>query len=287
MSQAFPFQNLFIGSVLAKLTGILGLALLIDLSFLSAGVRAQTPGRWLDIRRIGGTVFYQAPAQQTAKIGDRLERPGQGVSTEDKSYSILLIDSDIGTVNMGENTQLLLKQAEITPNQGRVTVLSVPTGTARLKIRKFSNPESRLQIETPAGITGVRGTEFTVGVGYQGKTVLATKEGTVAATAQGETVLVEPGYGTSITPGEPPLVPQLLTNDLSLTRIRLFRTSLGTVEIKGRVDALNQVWVNGEPVAVDKEGKFKTILPMPLSRGLKIQVQSPFGQRAYYSLMIH
>jgi hypothetical protein len=246
---------------------------------------AQTTDRWLEIRRLGGTV-RMIPSQRPAQKGDRLEQIGQGLATGPESYSILLIDQNIGTVNIAENTDVTLKQLSTTPNQGRVTILSVTKGLARLKIRAFNNPNSRLEIETPAGITGVRGTEFSIGVNHQGQTVLATQEGQVAASAQGKTVLVQPGFATRIVPGEVPEDPRQVTNDLTLQRLSLFRTSLGTVAIKGRVEPFNLVKINGQSVTVDRDGNFQIDLPVPLSLQLKIQVQNLLDQKARYPLLI-
>ena len=246
---------------------------------------AQTTTRWLEIRRLGGTVQL-LPSQRPAQVGDRLEKVGQGLRTGKESYSILKIDHNIGTVNVAADTNLQLKELSVTPNQGRITILSVTKGLARLKIRSFTNPESRLEIETPAGITGVRGTEFSVGVNHQGQTVLATQEGQVAASAQGKTVLIEPGFATRIVPGEPPEDPRQVNHDLSLQGLRVFRTSLGTVLVKGRVEPFNLVTVNGEPATVDRSGNFQKELPVPLSLQLTIQVQNLLDQKANYPLLI-
>uniref|UniRef100_A0ACD5H295 FecR domain-containing protein n=1 Tax=Desertifilum tharense IPPAS B-1220 TaxID=1781255 RepID=A0ACD5H295_9CYAN len=51
-------------------------------------------------------------------------------------------------------------------------------GQARFRVRRFNHPGSSLEIETPAGSSAVRGTEFGVSVHPDGKTGIATREGT-------------------------------------------------------------------------------------------------------------
>jgi hypothetical protein len=244
--------------------------------------------RALEIGQIRGNVIYQNQNQQKrpAKVGDRLQATGEGVITQTRSFTLLLIDSEIGRINVFESTDLRVKRLDITPSGGRVTLLSVIQGQVRLRIRPFTNPDSRFEVETPAGVTGVRGTEFGVGVGPSGKTTVATLVGIIAASAQGETVLVEKGFGSIIIPGEPPTSPQPFTNDVSLRAVRLLRTSLGTVEVKGQVEPFNLVWIDDRPVDVGKDGKLRATIPLPVNPYLRIRVQSPLGkERVYYSLI--
>jgi hypothetical protein len=242
--------------------------------------------RWLEITRLRGNVLFLSPQQRPAQIGDRLQTPGQGAITSPRSYAILLLDTQIGRIHVAENSDLRVKSLTITPLDGRVTLLEVLKGQARLLVRRFTNPDSRLELETPAGVIGVRGTEFGVGVGPNGKTNVATLAGTVTASAQGQTVQVEKGFASSIVPGEPPTPPRLLTNDLRLKVIRLARNSLGTLEFKAQVDPFNLVWVNDQPVDVNKEGYIKAILPLPTSFLVRVRVQSPLGQDIAYTLLV-
>jgi hypothetical protein len=242
--------------------------------------------RWLEITRLRGNVLFLSPQQRPAQIGDRLQTPGQGAITSPRSYAILLLDTQIGRIHVAENSDLRVKSLTITPSNGRVTLLEVLKGQARLLVRRFTNPDSRLELETPAGVIGVRGTEFGVGVGPNGKTNLATLEGTVTASAQGQTVQVEKGFASSIVPGEPPTPPRLLTNDLRLKVIRLARNSLGTLEFQAQVDPFNLVWVNDRPVDVNKEGYIQASLPLPTSFLVRVRVQSPLGQDIAYTLLV-
>lgn len=258
---------------------------------LTLPVEAQTlpvrSNRAIEIRRVRGDVSYQNQQRlRPAKVGDRLRVPGDGVLTGNRSYTILAIDTDIGTAHVSEKTELRIKTLSVTANGGRVTVLLVSKGQARLQIRPFNNPESSFEIETPSGVAGVRGTDFGIGVEPTGKTNIATLEGTIAAIAQGETILVEKGFGSIIFPGEPPTPPRVFTNDVSIKRVSIVRTSLGTVLWKAEVDPFNLVWVNDQHVPVGKDGEIRATALLPLSRRARIRVQSPLGRERIYNVII-
>ena len=270
------------GSVLSAFTAI---NLITPVKAQEFAVESQ---RALKIWRIQGQVTYLQQGNQKgpAQVGFLLQAPGEGILTGTRSYAILLIDTNIGRLNVSENSDLRVKGLQITSNGGRVTLLSLLKGQVRQLVRPFNNPDSRLEIETPAGVVGVRGTEFGVGVGPTGKTNLATLEGEVTASAQGQTVLVGKGFGSTIVPGEPPTPPRLLTDDVSLRLIWLRRTSLGTVEVVGRVDPFNLVWIDDRDVDVSKDGKFATTFPIPSNYRFKIRIQSPLGKDRSYSLLV-
>lgn len=264
----------------------LNLLLALSLAILPTPVTAQSLSvpvqRWLEVLRVRGSVTYHNREQRPAQVGDRLQTPGEGIITGARSSSILNIDTAIGTINIAENTHLLLKSLSTTPNNGRITLLTVTKGLARLRVRPFNNPESYIEIQTPAGVAGVRGTEFGVGVDPSGKTNIATIDGTVEAIAQGQTVRVEKGFGSIIIPGEPPTPPLVFTNDVSLRRVRVFRSTFGTVDFRGRVDPLNLVFINDRAVEVDKNGQIQAQIRLFSGFELRVKVQSPLGREVVY-----
>lgn len=268
----------------------LNLLLALSLAILPTPVTAQSLSvpvqRWLEVLRVRGSVTYHNQQKRPAQVGDRLQQPGEGIITGARSSSILNIDTAIGTINIAENTHLLLKSLSVTPNDGRITLLTVTKGLARLRVRPFNNPESYIEIQTPAGVAGVRGTEFGVGVDPSGKTNIATIDGTVEAIAQGQTVRVEKGFGSIIIPGEPPTPPLVFTNDVSLRRVRVFRSTFGTVSFRGRVDPLNLVIINDQAVEVDKNGQIQAQIRLFSGFELRVKVQSPLGREAVYRFLI-
>ena len=242
--------------------------------------------RSLEVERLRGTVVRQGGNSTAIRVGDRLSNVGEGLLTGSRSNAILAIDSGIGTVNISENTDFQIRNLAITENGGRVTLLNVARGQVRLNVRPFTNPQSRLEIETPSGIAGVRGTEFGIGVSDDGRTSVATVNGAVAVSAQGETVLVEDGYGSIIVPGEAPSEPILFSDELDLNVEPIFRDRDGNINVKGQVNPLNYVWINNQIASSDINGNFELSLNDPYINFIKIKVKSPLGDEIEKSFIV-
>ncbi|MEO1134043.1 MAG: FecR domain-containing protein [Cyanobacteria bacterium J06639_1] len=251
---------------------------------------ASQATRWLEVRKVEGEVSYQphdfdiAPAT----AGDRLTQTGDRLITGAKSASLLAFDNGIGFARVTESTEMTVAELEVAGNQARITRLTVPRGNVTLQIRRFTNPNSRLEVETPAGIAGVRGTVFGVGVSPAGKMAVATQDGAVDAIAQGETILVEKGFYSLVVPGQPPTPPQKLTGSLEL-EVEV----LGTVDptdsdaggrIVGRVDPVNAVFLDGDPVETTLDGRFDRVFPIRADFKLEVIVRSPLGGEKQYEL---
>jgi hypothetical protein len=160
---------------------------------------------WLSIQQTAGIVSYDRPSgSRAARVGDRLEAIGEGITTGTRSRADLVLDTGVGVINVLEYTSLKVRRLDIAPDNGRITHLNVTHGQVRLKLRRFTNQGSELQIQTPAGLSGVRGTEFGVVVQPDGKTAIATLSGSVVMTAQGVQVGVPAGFQNLTIPGEPP-----------------------------------------------------------------------------------
>jgi|GEM_PF-617045 len=277
--------------------GLIGGAIATSLFFMGTfAATSQTlsiPGqnRWLEVQQIRGSVTYVAGGQRrSARVGDRLQRPAQGISTAARSGSTLALDTDIGVVRVAENTSLRVREMNTLQNGGRVTLLTVDRGQARLQVRRFNNPGSRLEIETPSGVAAVRGTDFGVSVEPTGKTGIATVSGAVEASAQGVDVMVNPGFGTSIVPGEPPLPPRPIDRALSLDLNRVQRTS-NRLLIRGQVDPLNTVLLNGESLTTNQDGEFVTRVRVrsneyAAGRILTLTVRNPLGSQRSHIINI-
>ncbi len=161
----------------------------------------------------------------------------------------------------------------------------IDSNEAPLLAQRRSRRSSRnypVRVETPAGIAGVRGTSFGVNVGPGGKTGIEIIEGSVAAIAQDQEVIFNSGQSVAISPGEPPTQPEVAPL-LAKLRIRsLVRTSSYTAVVSGQVDPTDIVFINGEPVETDSEGKFKVTVTLPPSLRLNIVVRGPAVRvRAY------
>lgn len=249
-------------------------------------VRVQ---RWLSIQKLSGSVSYdRASGSRAARVGDRLATVGDGITTGSGSRAELLLDTGIGVLNVLESTSLRVRRLDTAPDGGRITHLDVTRGQVRLKLRRFTNPGSDLRIRTPSGLSGVRGTEFGVGVQPNGKTGIATLQGAVVTSAQGAQVAVPAGFQNLTIPGEPPTQAVPLRNDPTLIYrlARLLDRGVRKVRLVGQVDPVNLVTVNGQPQSTDRAGRFSMIFPVPSVLRVNVVVTTPLGKTRSYELAL-
>lgn len=246
--------------------------------------------RWLTIQQTSGTVsFDRVSGSRTARVGDRLEAVGDGVTTGTQSKADLLLDTTIGIVNVFEYTSLRIQRLDTAPDNGRITHLDVVRGQVRLRLRRFTSPNSELRIRTPAGLSGVRGTEFGVAVQSNGKTSIATLTGSVLTEAQGAQVEVPGGFQNFTVPGQPPTPAVPLRDDPGLTAefVRVLDRGVRSVQLVGRVDPVNLVTVNGIQQSVGSNGEFRSaafLVPSFLS--VNVIVTTPLGKSQAYELAL-
>lgn len=271
------------------------LALIATLLFASftAPTAAETVtvrvNRWLAIRQLSGDVTYlRGATSRRARVGDRLQRVGDGLSTGMESSASLEVDTRIGTVEVGESTKLQVQSLEVTETDGHITRLRVDQGRVRLQIRQFTNPDSRLEIDTRAGISGVRGTEFGVNVFPDGKMGVATLEGSVLTSAQAQDVEVPAGFQNITIPGEPPSPPVPFTNEprLDYQIERIIRRGIRRIQFTGQVDPTSSVLIQGQPQPIDRDGRFNLFFPAPSRLRRTVTVITPLGQEQTYELQL-
>jgi hypothetical protein len=266
------------------------MALVIGLHWAQALAQSTLPvrvDRWLELQRIAGSVtFKRGQSNQTATVGTRLESTGDTLVTGADSSASLAVDTGIGTVQVSENTTLRVQRLESLPSGGRVTRLEILSGQARLQVRAFTDPDSELEIETPAGVSGVRGTDFGVSVRPDGTTGVATLEGKVLASAQGQSVLVDAGLQSLIVPGEPPTPAVPLREDTRLDVTFIGFVGASQVQIRGQVDPVNLLLIGDQPQAVDRNGQFNFQGSVTDDRPIPAVVITPLGSRQAYEIVI-
>lgn len=243
--------------------------------------------RWLAIADLTGSVqFITSEQRRAARKGDRLASVGDTLITSSNASARLTVDEAIGSVTMAQNSHLRIQSLSITQNGGRITELAVIRGQVRLRVRPFTNPESRLEIYTPVGISGVRGTDFGVTVQPNGQTAIVTETGTVAASAQGETVLVEAGFQSIIRPGQPPTPAEAFRDDPTLQIDSLEAISQSAARMVGYTDPANIVKVNGETQSFDEAGRFDFEVSISRDRLIQADVTTPLGNQQEYQLVV-
>jgi FecR protein len=265
--------------------------LLLSLSPVAAQqVTRVRVDRWLAVSALSGSVTrQQGNRSQTAQMGDRIQSVGDGITTGGGASARLDVDTGIGSVYVSEGTKMRIQGMEVAPDNGRITRLQVLRGQVRLKVRRFTHGGSRLEIQTPSGLSGVRGTEFGVAVQPSGKTGMAVLEGKVVSSAQGREVVVNQGFQVFTIPGEPPSPPQPLRDDPSL-EYRFEKTieqGIRRARLVGKVDPVNTVIVAGVPQSTDREGRFRTDVKLvPSFFKLQVIVNTPLGKQKVYDLAL-
>jgi len=265
----------------------IALSLLTNLPSHSASNLSVRVNRWIEVQQVSGTVTYLHDANsKPARLGDRLQSVGDKILTATDSAATLAVDTQIGTIEVAENTSVLVKALERTPSNGHVTRLQVDWGRVQLRVRRFNNPDSQLEIQTPAGVSGVRGTEFGVNVAPTGKMGVATLKGAVVTTAQGTEIAVPAGFQNVTLPGEPPSQPVPFTNqprlDYRVTRItRYYRQQ---ILLEGQVDPTSTLLINGNLQDLDRYGRFRLLFPAPTRQRLIMTVVTPLGQEQSYDV---
>ncbi|MGI0492919.1 FecR family protein [Alkalinema pantanalense CENA528] len=277
----------------AKQWGTAGLVVVTILGWPSASLSQSTLSvrvqKWLQVQEISGTVTISTPrGTRPAKIGDRLQAVGDSITTGQRSRAKLLVDTAIGTIEVAENTKLQVQNLSAVTDQGRITRLAIPYGRARLKLRKFTSPNSRLEIQTPAGINGVRGTEFGLAIQPSGKTGLAVLEGTVSSEAQSQEVSVPGGFQSFTVPGDAPapVVPLREDTNLNYQLQKLVNRGIRRIKLVGQVDPVNFVTVNGTPLDTDPTGQFAVFFPAPSHLKIQVVVTTPLGTEKRYDIAL-
>jgi hypothetical protein len=245
--------------------------------------------RWLAVQQRWGDVTYQQQgSSRPAKTGDRLQALGDGITTGRQSGTALEVDTGVGLIQIAENTQIKVRSLGIASDNGRTTSLDVPYGQVRLQLRRFNHRGSYLRIQTPTGVSAVRGTVFGMSVQPNGKTGLATLSGSVATTAQGKTVLVSGGFQNLTLPGEAPSTPVPLRDDTTLRYElkRQIRASLRSLRLDGQVDPVNRLLVGNTSQSTDRNGRFSLLLPAVSAQKVQITVITPLGRQQVHDLSI-
>ncbi len=267
---------------ISRLLGLISLGILLTFSIPLLARDIQLPAsRAVEVRQIRGTVTYQG---RPARVGDRLTAPGQQIVTGRQSSAVLAVDTGIATINVAELTTVQVQNLSMAANGGRITRLSVPRGQARIQARPLTNPNSRLEVSSPAGVAGVRGTVFGVGVGPNGKTGVSTLEGAVATTAKGRTVTINSGYSSLVFPGDAPTQPKLTQENLKYELISLSPINRNRARLICTVDPLNLIFLNDQPLAMDRTGRVDTLVPRPANAEYRVVVRSPLGKEELHMI---
>ncbi|MDX2256182.1 MAG: FecR domain-containing protein [Pseudanabaenaceae cyanobacterium bins.39] len=263
------------------------LGLIDPLTSAQSSIQVRT-NQWLKLEKLSGNVQLRRNNNaRLARVGDRLQMASDELLTGSNSSAVLSVDTAVGTVYVAENTNIRINSFRMAPDNGRITNLFVSRGRARLQIRKFTNRGSQLNIQTPAGVSGVRGTNFGVIALENGDTVLTTYQGSVASTAQNRTELVKAGTENFTLVGQPPSKPIAIRDDPSLryTIERQVFNNERSVLLVGYTNPVNIVKIDETP-RLQRNGKFEIRLPATSSLNVNVTIETPQGQVKTYRIPI-
>lgn len=242
--------------------------------------------RWLEVRGFTGTVFIEIDSRRSrVQAGVRLWAAGDTLQTMRGSTATVAVDTGAGFISLAENTTLRIKKLEMLSDGGRLTHLQVLSGQVQLNIPSFTNPSSELEVETPAGWSGVRGTEFGIAVRPDGTTSVATLTGEIETSAQQQSVAIVDGFQSLVVVGDPPLPPVPITENTQLTIRRMERIGR-TVHLVGSIDPVNLLLVDGISQSIESSGDFDITLLASESPTVAVVVITPLGKRQKYELAL-
>jgi FecR protein len=267
-----------------RLIAACGALLSVPSTVWARTLRVRT-GSWLEVQAFKGDVTYYGRRHLRAWVGLRFKNTGDALETGRNATAVLALQSGLGTIYVAEQTKLTVRQMTTTPDGGIVTLLEVSQGQVRLKVRSLTNPSSRLEIITPSGVAGVRGTEFGVSIQPSGQTGIATRSGLVGAVAQGETVAVAQAMQSLVVPQSPPTTAQLLRDDPGLT-LDVARPEGKQIRLIGKIDPVNIMLIEGQPQNTDRDGAFDRLVGQWRGNVIQVKVITPLGTMRRYELPV-
>ncbi|NJL02077.1 MAG: FecR domain-containing protein [Spirulinaceae cyanobacterium RM2_2_10] len=256
---------------------------LILLMPLSAQSAAPAP-RFVEIAETSGDVTFQgAPVS----VGDRLPATASnGLQTGTNGRARLIIDDTIGSVEVEPESELNVSGLNTLESGGKTTELLLAKGRARVRVRRFNNPDSRFDVRTPAGNAGVRGTEFTLYVLPDGETHMSVLDGLVQFSGIDPEEIIDclPGTGWIAPAQAGPILGGQIFGDLDL-RFELL-ADRQQVRVTASTNPTNTARLNGNPVPVNRQGQIDQVVPLPGDRRLQLVIRDLFNRELTYELLV-
>ncbi|MEA3345438.1 MAG: FecR domain-containing protein [Chloroflexota bacterium] len=191
------------------LAAVLVLVLLVSGTLYLRSWLGTTIARMVTLEAMSGVVEVRPAEGETwlpASPAQRLEG-GDCVRTGPLSAATLVF-FDGSTTELEAETEVTIAQMiSRRDGRGRVVILYQWVGRSHHRVERLPNRASRFEIETPATVAVVRGTEFSVAVKANGATQVEVWEGFVEVTAREKSVQVQSGEMTHVLPDLPPAQP--------------------------------------------------------------------------------
>jgi len=212
------------------------LALLISLSGGRLAQAGDIPVA--HISALEGKVLFQEAGKgswQEAEDSQPLFEKDKLSTKSSSSVEIVLNDKSI--LRLEENSTLEFKKLE-----EKKSVLGLQFGRVLTYVEKILYPASHFEIQTPAVVVGVRGTEFVVEADEK-ETQVGVFEGRVGLKGRlkkAKESLIEKGFQTKVSLGKPPHRPQQLSS-------RMKRLEERFPQLRKRIEVSRERWRRMSP----------------------------------------
>ena len=204
---------------------------------LQPGTTISAPVEWLGNLPGSASVISITGDVQVEK-NEQISEISEGYAIQANDKIITGVDgvavlefSDKSTVRIYANTILSFNKFKQSFDGSIVKArISIKSGRIKVHTNPAKKQGHRLEIESPAAVTAVRGTEFRVGVDdVSSDTVAEVLTGQVLVSAQGDQVAVAKLYGTKTQTGKKPIDPVKLLNAPDLIVKEIIESKIGTI----------------------------------------------------------
>ena len=247
----------------------IGIMLVVVVAALLLQPRSSaTDGASADVVAYQGTVEVQSSEGDEWQSVDSAEEvaAGDDVRTGDES-SIVLSFPDDSKLLMSPYTEIKIVRMSSDEESGdQVIVLQQQVGRTQNFVQPLPSADSRYEIQTPSATVTVWGTSFTVDVEVDGTTRVTVAEGRVQVEAQGVTVVLDAGEGTTVESGSAPsLVEPVPTDDLVPSQVATLVSTAIAPATRANVPTEAPGESNGatEPTATRRPTETAGSLPTP------------------------
>jgi hypothetical protein len=153
----------------------------------------------VQVSRSDSTESVKATEGMELAVGDTITAGSDG--------SVNLTFFDDSLMEIKANSEILVKELSTASTGSTSVSLRQNIGRTINRVNKLIDSGSRYEVETPSGVTLVKGTIFEVLVLQNGDTTVKAEEGSVLFTASGVTVTVNQGFRSSASVGGTPSTP--------------------------------------------------------------------------------
>ena len=191
-------RRVLIAAVVAALVVVPAVLILVQQRAASAATILSILDGSASVAR-GTAAFAPAADGDIVAAGDR-------VQTAVQSHAMVTF-FDGSTLEIEPATTVQIEEAEAVGGGAIAIRISQTLGRTWASVQKLTRVDSKFEVRTPSLTAAVRGTGFITEVLADGTSTVQTADGSVAVTAQGQTVIVGAGQTTTAQPNAPPSAP--------------------------------------------------------------------------------